>query len=220
MQSNLRGRVAPTPPPQFNTADKAPSVGAYPAQRTVIVTTKERPLTRDEYRQGQDALRKIDALPNFLGGIFSGRHAYLLKTSGLLTAHRFLLNVFIPRIWPRITLVNAKFTLKLSNKSRALFTYETDCYNGLAGMNDKELKQLAMRISARLFAEYESRSDDCLTAHDGDQKALFKDRAQSEIYGHVAGAARAFNITPMHWKKYCKRKLDMRSAFSSIARLV
>jgi hypothetical protein len=220
MQADSRGRKAPTPLARFNAADKAPFVGAFSWNAPRPAISKERPLTRDEFRQGQDALRKIDALPNFLGGIFSGRHAYLTKTSGLLTAHRYLINVFMPRIWPRIVLVNDKFALRFNENSLRLFSDEVDCYSGLAGVNDKELKKLAARIAARLFVEYESRSDDALAANDGEQKALFTDLEQSEIYGHVAGAARAFNITPMHWKKYRKHKLDMRCAFSSVARLV
>lgn len=217
MPTDSRGQHAPTSPPPFNTADKAPFVGAYPWNAPRPAISKERPLTRDEYHQGQDALRKIDALPNFIGGIFSGRHEYLLKTSGLLTAHRFLLNVFIPRIWPRIQRINVKYAMKTDGKAYPLFV---DDMARLAGMNDKQLKQLAARIAAHHFVGYETLSDAYIKEHGGEQAALFTDRAQATIYGQLAGDVLDFNVIPMHWKKYCKRKLDMRCVFSSIARLV
>ncbi len=40
------------------------------------------------------------------------------------------------------------------------------------------------------------------------------------IYGHVAGAARAFNITPMFWKKYRKGQITIRGHFPAISRLI
>ncbi|NMP27195.1 replication endonuclease [Rahnella sp. SAP-1] len=217
MPADSRGQHAPTSPPPFNTADKAPFVGAYPWNAPRPAISKERPLTRDEYHQGQDALCKIAALPNFIGGIFSGRHEYLLKNSGLLTAHRFLLNVFIPRIWPRIQRINAKYAMKTDGKAYPLFV---DDMARLAGMNDKQLKQLAARIAAHHFVGYETLSDAYIKEHGGEQAALFTDRAQATIYGQLAGDVLDFNVIPMHWKKYCKRKLDMRCVFSSIARLV
>ncbi len=193
---------------------------AYPWNAPRPAISKERPLTRDEFHQGQDALRKIHALPFFLSGIFSGRYEYLKESSGLLAAHRYLINVFMPRIWPRIEVVQAKYALALSGRANEIFTDEAESYRELAGMNDKALKRLAMQISSRLFTEYEEQSDRLLSQHNGVQAKLFTDSAQQKIYGEVAGAARVFNITPMHWQKYCKRKLDMRAAFSSIARLV
>jgi len=217
---NARGRIAPSPPPKLIKADKVPFVGAYPWNAPRPAISKERPLTRDEFHQGQDALRKIHALPFFLSGVFSGRYEYLKESSGLLAAHRYLINVFMPRIWPRIEVVQAKYALALSGRANEIFTDEAESYRQLAGMNDKALKRLAMQISSRLFTEYEEQSDQLLSQYNGVQAKLFTDSAQQKIYGEVAGAARVFNITPMHWQKYCKRKLDMRSAFSSIARLV
>ncbi|WP_252392832.1 replication endonuclease, partial [Escherichia coli] len=35
----------------------------------------------------------------------------------------------------------------------------------------------------------------------------------------VAGAARAFNISPLYWKKYRKGQMTTRQAYSAIARL-
>lgn len=52
------------------------------------------------------------------------------------------------------------------------------------------------------------------------KETLFTEEAQAHLYGHVAGAARAFNITPMFWKKYRKGQITIRQAFSAIARLI
>ncbi|EKN4016097.1 replication endonuclease [Yersinia enterocolitica] len=218
--TRIRGRIAPTPPPSFISKKAAPFVGAYSwnAPRTAI--GKERQLTRDEYYQGQDALRKISALPRFIGGIFSGRHAYLLKTSGLLTAHRFLLTVFMPRIWPRITKVNAKYEMKLSGYAYGLFISEASQYSRLPGLHDKDLKRLAGNISAILYAAYENASDQYVSEQGGDKKSLFSDKAQAKIYGLVAGAARSLNITPKYWMRYCKGELDRQHALRGIMRLV
>jgi len=215
-----RGRVAPSPPPKINSTNKIKFVGVYSWNAPKESIGKERPLTRDEFHQGQAILNKIHSLPHFLSGIFAGRHEYLRKTSGLLTAHRFLFNVFMPRIWPRIEIVNHKYAQEFDGRALQLLSEEAETYRQLPGMNDRELKLLAMRMSSRLFTEYEDLSDQYIAQHDGEQSALFTDRAQQEIYGQIAGIARRFNVRPMHWKKYCKRKMDMRAAFSSIARLV
>lgn len=44
-------------------------------------------------------------------------------------------------------------------------------------------------------------------------------RLRLHLYGHVAGAARAFNISPLYWKKYRKGQMTTRQAYSAIARL-
>ncbi|UZX94729.1 replication endonuclease [Yersinia ruckeri] len=221
MNESTRGRVAPTSTPPFISEKPAPFVGAYSWNAPREAIGKEKPLTRDEYRQGQDALRKISSLPHFLGGIFSGRHAYLLKNSGLLTAHRFLLNVFMPRIWPRITKINAKYEMKLSGYTYGLFIGEASQYSRLPGLYDKELKRLAGNISSILSTAYEHASDQYVSEHDGDKNSLFSDEAQAEIYGLVAGAARSsFNITPKYWMRYCKGELNKQQALRSIMRLV
>lgn len=220
MQLITRGRVAPSPPPKINNTNKIKFIGVYSWNAPKEAIGKERPLTRDEFHQGQAILNKIHSLPHFLSGIFAGRHEYLRKTSGLLTAHRFLFNVFMPRIWPRIDIVNHKYANEFDGRALQLFSEEAEIYRQLPGMNDRELKLLAMQISSRLFTEYEDLSDQYIAQHDGEQSALFTDRAQQEIYGQIAGIARRFNVRPLHWKKYCKRKMNMRAAFSSIARLV
>ncbi|HAV9393808.1 TPA: replication endonuclease [Escherichia coli] len=85
-------------------------------------------------------------------------------------------------------------------------------------MNDKELKKFAARISSQLFMMYEELCDAWVDAH-GEKESLFTDEAQAHLYGHVAGAARAFNISPLYWKKYRKGQMTTRQAYSAIARL-
>ncbi|CZU15986.1 replication endonuclease from prophage-like region [Enterobacter hormaechei] len=86
-------------------------------------------------------------------------------------------------------------------------------------MSDKTLKKFAARIASQLYVAYEELSDAWADAHGG-KETLFTDEAQAHLYGHVAGAARAFNITPMFWKKYRKGQITIRQAFSAIARLI
>lgn len=58
-----------------------------------------------------------------------------------------------------------------------------------------------------------------LAANDGDNSLLLSNGVQAVFYGRIARMARAFNITPMHWRKYCKGKLDASSAVASLSRL-
>ena len=86
-------------------------------------------------------------------------------------------------------------------------------------MNDKVLKKFAARLSAQIFMAYEEFSDEYTEAH-GSKEALFTDDAQSYLYGQLAGAVRALNITPMYWKKYQKGQMTIRMAYSAIARMM
>ncbi|OQV66788.1 hypothetical protein AK51_01745 [Serratia nematodiphila DZ0503SBS1] len=87
-------------------------------------------------------------------------------------------------------------------------------------MDDKELRRLADRVAGQLLQNYEDYCDEFVAENGGDNAGLFEDAIQSEFYGRIAGMARAFNITPMHWRKYRKGKLDARSAIASLSRLV
>ncbi|EKN3383287.1 replication endonuclease, partial [Yersinia enterocolitica] len=49
---------------------------------------------------------------------------------------------------------------------------------------------------------------------------LLQADTQVRIFGDLARMARAFNITPMHWRKYMKGRLDITSAIASLSRLV
>jgi len=177
-----------------------------------------RPLTREEHAQGQAVLRKIHSLPRFLSAIFLSRHDYLLKSKGLHDANKWLVFQFERRIWPRIEAVNAKNGMNLAASPR--WMAEIDNYAGLPGMDDKELKRLADRVAGQLLSIYESRVEEFIKSNGGDNTGLFEDSTQACLYGLTAPMVRAFNITPMHWNKYRKGKLDARSAIASLSRLV
>lgn len=219
MTATHRGRSAPTPPPPFPGSARDAFVGAYPwnAPRPAIFPD-ERQLTREEWTQGQAVLLKIARQPRFLRAILISRYEWLKKNKGPQSANKYLVFSFMQRMWPRIDAINTRHGMR--RDVSAHFLSEADAYDSLPGMSDKELARLAARISGQLFAAYEEMSDTILARHDGDQSKLFTAGTQSELYGHVAGAARAFNLTPLYWKKYCKGALDIRRAFSCVARLI
>lgn len=213
MSLSLGGPVAPSFPPS------EPTSWAYPwnAPRPAIVPD-ERQLTRDEWHQGQAILLKIQRQSPFLRAILLNRYEWLKKNKGPQSANKYLVHSFMDRMWPRIEAINTRHGMRRELSERLLS--ESDAYATLPGMNDKALGQLAARISGQLYSAYEELSDAWLEQNGGDKNALFSDPVQAEIYGQIAGAARAFNITPLHWRRYRKGKLDMRRAFSSLARLV
>ncbi|CUY15634.1 Bacteriophage replication gene A protein (GPA) [Serratia marcescens] len=177
-----------------------------------------RPLTREELAQGQAVLTNIRRLPRFLSAMFLTRYTNLLKSKGLHDANKWLVFQFDRRIWPRLQTVSAKNAMNLAASMR--FSAEVDNYAALPGMDDKELRRLADRVAGQLLQNYEDYCDEFVAENGGDNAGLFEDAAQSEFYGRIAGMARAFNITPMHWRKYRKGKLDARSAIASLSRLV
>ncbi|HAZ8456894.1 TPA: replication endonuclease, partial [Escherichia coli] len=92
---------------------------------------------------------------------------------------------FQRRLWPRIERVNQRH--EMNTDASLLFLAERDHYARLPGMNDKELKKFAARISSQLFMMYEELCDAWVDAH-GEKESLFTDEAQAHLYGHVAGA--------------------------------
>ncbi|WP_370640075.1 replication endonuclease [Buttiauxella sp. S04-F03] len=221
MLNNERGRIAPSATPLIQGTGKS-FVGAYPwnAPREAISRDPyDRPLTRDEHRQVQAVLAEINTLPHNLCNKFSNRYYWLKRHSSQLDALRFLTSTFKRRLWPRIERVNRNHRMNTDASIR--FLSEQDAYSHLPGMNDKALEKFAGRIAAQLFSAYEELSDSYASEHEGDKKeVLFTDEAQSWLYGEIAGAARAFNVTPLHWKKYRKGKLTAREAFSAVFRLI
>lgn len=175
-----------------------------------------RPLTRDEHAQGQAVLTNIRRLPRFLSAMFLTRYTNLLKSKGLHDANKWLVFQFDRRIWPRLQTVSAKNAMNLEASVR--FYAEVDKYASLPGMNDKELRRMADRVAGQLMQNFANYCDEFVAENGGDK--LLDDATQSGFYGHIAGMARAFNITPMHWRKYRKGKLDARSAVASMSRLV
>ena len=202
--------------PQIET----PAVWAYSwnAPRPAIAGQYERPLTRDEFRQGQVVLDKVKTLSSDLYQTFTSRHQYLLKEKGLHAANKYLVFTLGRNILPRVDSVNAAHSMDL-NASKQFMT-EADTYHRLPNLNDKNVRRLAQDIAGQLKEIYETRCEELLAAYNGDSAVLFEDHTQAELYGQLAGMARAFNITPMHWQKYLKGGLDARAAIASLSRLV
>ncbi|HGE6895199.1 TPA: replication endonuclease [Serratia marcescens] len=198
---------------------QAATAYAYPwNEPRPAVAGPVRPLTREELAQGQAVLTNIRRLPRFLSAMFLTRYTNLLKSKGLHDANKWLVFQFDRRIWPRLQKVSAKNAMNLAASMR--FSAEVDNYATLPGMDDKELRRLADRVAGQLLQNYEDYCDEFVAENGGENAGLFEDAAQSEFYGRIAGMARAFNITPMHWRKYRKGKLDARSAIASLSRLV
>ena len=212
-----RGRVAPSPPPPFLKPAGEPFTGAFPWNKPKAAIGRDRPLTRAEFRQVQAVLFKIDRLPFFLRSHFTSRYNYIRRTKSPVHGLFYLKKTFEERLWPRLERVNQVYGMDTSKSIRLLS--ERDEFETLPGMNDTVLKKFAARLSAQLFMAYEEISDEYVEAYGG-KEALFTDDAQSYLYGQLAGAVRAFNITPMYWKKYRKGQMTIRMAYSAIARMM
>ena len=218
MSNEPRGRVAPSPPPPFLKGTSDSFVGAYPWNNVnKEAIGRDRPLTRGEYRQVQGVLSKVNRLPYVLKTLFNSRYDFIRRTKSPLHGFYFLKNTIEQRVGPRLERVNQ--LNGMNETASLLFLSERESYSRLAGMSDKALKKFAARIASQLYVAYEELSDAWADAHGG-KETLFTDEAQAHLYGHVAGAARAFNITPMFWKKYRKGQITIRQAFSAIARLI
>lgn len=218
MSIESRGRIAPSPPPPFLKGTSDSFVGAYPWNNVnKEAIGRDRPLTRAELRQVQGVLNRIDRLPFFLQTLFISRYNFIRRKKSPLGGLYFLKNTFERKLLPRLERVNELCGM---NESASIgFLSERDQYARLPDMNDKELRKFAARIASQLWSKYEELSDAWAEAHGG-KETLFTDEAQSHLYGQVAGVARAFNITPMYWKKYRKGQMTIRMAFSAISRLI
>ncbi|MBG0587316.1 replication endonuclease [Enterobacter kobei] len=218
MSNEPRGRVAPSPPPPFLKGTSDSFVGAYPWNNVKKEAIgRDRPLTRAELRQVQGVLNRIDRLPFLLRTLFTSRYNFIRRKKSPLGGLYFLKNTFERKLLPRLERVNELCGM---NESASIgFLSERDQYARLPDMNDKELRKFAARIASQLWSKYEELSDAWADAHGG-KETLFTDEAQSHLYGQVAGVARAFNITPMYWKKYRKGQMTIRMAFSVISRLI
>ena len=217
MAVEKRGRVAPSPPPPFLKSAGEPFTGAFPWNKSKAAIGRDRPLTRAEFRQVQAVLFKIDRLPFFLSSHFTSRYNFIRRTKSPVQGLFYLKKTFEERLWPRLERVNQVYGMDTSKSIRLLS--ERDEFETLPGMNDTVLKKFAARLSAQLFMAYEEISDEYAQAYGG-KEALFTDDAQSYLYGQLAGAVRALNITPMYWKKYRKGQMTIRMAYSAIARMM
>ena len=165
----------------------------------------------------QGVLNRIDRLPFFLQTLFTSRYNFIRRTKSPLGGLYFLKNTFERKLLPRLERVNELCGM---NESASIgFLSARDEYARLPDMNDKELRKFAARIASQLWSRYEELSDAWAHAHGG-RETLFTDEAQAHLYGKVAGVARAFNLTPMYWKKYRKGQMTIRQAFSAISRLI
>jgi len=204
---------------RFTPQIKTPEVWAFPWNKPrQAVSGLERPLTRDEYNQGQAVLIRVKALSTDLREIFTGRHAYLLKTQGIHVANKYLVYTLGRSILPRVEAVNAAHAMNV--KASMKFMSEADTYHSLPSMSDKPLRRFAQDIAGHLKVIYEERCDHLLAQYNGDNSILFESDTQCELYSEIAGMAQAFNITPMYWARYCKDKLDAVSAIAAMSRLV
>lgn len=217
MTAENRGRVAPSPPPPLSKSTGDTFVGAYPWNKPREAIGRDRPLTRAELRQVQGVLNRIDRLPFFLQTLFTSRYNFIRRSKSPLGGLYFLKNTFERKLLPRLERVNELCGM---NESASIgFLSERDQFARLPDMSDKELKKFSARIAAQLWSKYEELSDAWADAHGG-RETLFTDEAQAHLYGKVAGVARAFNLTPMYWKKYRKGQMTIRQAFSAISRLI
>ncbi|EKN4116029.1 replication endonuclease [Yersinia enterocolitica] len=217
--NNMRDRIAPTPPLPYPGSGAAVPAYAYPGSKPrETLPGIQRPLTREQLIQGQAVLANINNLPHFLRSQFISRYEYLLANKGLNDANKWLVFVFDQRIWSRIQVVNSKNVMRLN----ASMSFSTDAptYASLAGMHDKELRRFARKIGDELMVAYNHHCDECIKANQGEKSVLLQTDTQVRIYGDLARMARAFNIIPMHWRKYLKGRLDITSAIASLSRLV
>ncbi|WP_410698139.1 replication endonuclease [Citrobacter freundii] len=217
MSRVAQGRIVPSPPPPLTKGVGDTFVGAYSWNAPQAAIGRDRPLTHAELRQVQGVLHRIDRLPFFLQTLFTSRYNFIRRTKSPLGGLYFLKNTFERKLLPRLERVNELCGM---NESASIgFLSERDQYARLPDMNDKELKKFAARIASQLWSKYEELSDVWEEAHGG-KETLFTDEAQAHLYGQVAGIARAFNFTPMYWKKYRKGQMTIRMAFSAISRLI
>ncbi|EKN3689257.1 replication endonuclease [Yersinia enterocolitica] len=216
--NNMRGRITPTPPLPYPGSGAAVPAYAYPGSKPRQTLAPARPLTREQLIQGQAVLANINNLPHFLRSQFISRYEYLLANKGLNDANKWLVFVFDQRIWPRIQVVNSKNVMRLSVSMS--FSTDAPTYASLAGMHDKELRRFARKVGDALMVAYNHHCDECIKANQGDRAVLLQADTQVRIYGDLARMARAFNIIPMHWRKYLKDRLDITSAIASLSRLV
>ncbi len=219
MTDSNHGRITPTPPLPYPGSGAAVTQWAHTwnAPRPAV-SGPERPLTREQLIQGQAVLAKINNLPHFLRDQFISRHGFLLANKGLHAANKWLIFVFEQRIWPRIRVVNTKNFM--DTKYLREFSLEPEDYDKLPGLHDKELRRLARQIADELMAFFNHYCDQCIENNQGDRSILLVLGTQRRIFGKLGRFAHAFHITPMHWRKYLKGRLDITSAIASLSRLV
>ena len=206
---------------RFTPSTGTPDVWAFPWNKPlapIVPQERPRPLTRDEYDQGQAVLIKVKNLSKDLQEIFTGRHKYLLKTQGIHAANNYLVYTLGRSILPRVDAVNKAHAMNINASMK--FISEADVYHQLPGMSDKPLRRFTQSIAGQLKSIYEDRCDQLLAENGGDYAVLLQSDTQCALYRDIAGMSRAFNVSPMYWTKFTKGKLDATSAIASMSRLV
>lgn len=219
MSDIQRGRFAPAPPPPFSLAAASPLTGAWwwNAPREAI----SRPffLPSDQaVKKTQYATDKMASLPLCLRASVQRRYQYLLEEKGLQSARHFLQNTFLGSLWPRIQKVSQQNSLKRHLSLR--FTAEEESYNRLPDLNGKSLTRLAWQIATECQEAYENLCEEQLARSSHATQILLSDATQNQFFAALAGMARALNVTPLHWSRFCKGKLDASAAVASLSRLV
>ncbi|HEI6800640.1 TPA: replication endonuclease [Yersinia enterocolitica] len=219
MTQAQRGRVAPSPPLPYPGSGGASNGYSYPGSHPrETLPGIQRALTREQFMQGQAVLANINKLPQFLRTSFIARYEFLLANKGLNAANKWLVFVFNQRIWPRIKAVNNKNRMNMSELR--WFSIEPEDYDKLPGLHNKALRRLAQLIASELMQLHDNYCAERIAENKGNSAILLHASTQARIFGDLARMARALNVTPMHWVKYQKGLLDIRSAIASLSRLV
>ncbi|CNJ96992.1 replication gene A [Yersinia mollaretii] len=213
------GRTAPSPPLPYPGICATRSAYTYPGSHPrQPFAGLQRALTREQFVQGQAVLANINQLPQFLRVQFISRYEFLLASKGGCAANKWLVFIFDKRIWPRIKTVNHKNKMNVNAVSR--FSIEPEDYDKLPGLHNKALRHLAQLIASELMVLHNNYCTERIADNQGDSRILLQSDTQARIYGDLATIARALNVTPMHWRKYLKGRLDITSAIASLSRLV
>ncbi len=219
MSDIQRGRFAPTPPPPFSLAPASPFTGVWwwNAPREAISRTLFIPSDR-AVKKCQHATEKMALLPLCLRGPVQRRYQYLLEEKGPQSAQHFLQNTFLGHLWPRVKKVNQQNSLK--RHLSLWFTAEEETYNRLPDLNGKGLTRLAWQIATQCHETYENLCEEQLARYPDAPEILLSDAMQNRLFAALAGMARALNVIPLHWSRFCKGKLDAPAAVASLSRLV
>lgn len=219
MSAIQRGRFAPTPPPAFSLAPASTFSGVWwwNAPREAISRPVFIPSER-EAKKTQHATAKMALLPQCLRLPLQKRYQFLLQERGPQSAQHFLQSTFLRYLWPRVEKVNQQNSLKRHLSLR--FTAEEETYNRLADLSSKSLNLLAWQIATQCHEAYENMCEKLLARNPDTPEILLSDSSQNQIFAALAGMARALNVTPLHWSRFCKGKLDATAAVASLSRLV
>jgi len=214
-----RGRIAPTSTPPFSCKPAYSFNGAWwwNAPREAVSHPVFVPGAQ-AMKRFQEATDKMALLPLCLRVLFQRRYQFIWQEKGWQPAQHFLLNIFLGRLWPRIQKVNQQNCLKRHLSLR--FTAEEETYNRLPDLNKKNLARLAWKIASQCHEAHENLCEKLLAKHPDAPDILLLENTQKQIFAAIAGMARALNVTPLHWGRFCKGKLDTQASVASLSRLV